>query len=349
MLPWPRRNSSSHLCSVTEAAPLTEITELTTALGMLVADLTAGMSTRPPALRNVDDATWERLVTSFHSGEHRAHFVSAFENGAAFLHANDALREREPRRVEWKGPHRAPGEDLIPTDIRIDHVYQVSCKYDSRIMANSGPARLFDRLLADKTRTRTDWFHAVAPDEHQAFYAAARARVGHALPDSVTDLTATDRQILRNSLRPRRLPEPMQEPWTTLCEAVASRSSARWRAQLTSANAKLRMLWRLLRVGDAPYFLLGTDGSTPLRLRVASAWDWAQEYELRSFDVAPRPAGQPEVAWNAVTRHRATGHEIQAEGLVEIRWSHGRFSGAPEAKIKLTTPLEETPGYFALT
>jgi hypothetical protein len=39
-----------------------------------------------------------------------------------------------------------------------------------------------------------------------------------------------------------------------------------------------------------------------LRLRIDSAWDWMQSDELRAFDVAARPAGQPEVAWQAQGR-----------------------------------------------
>jgi hypothetical protein len=35
-------------------------------------------------------------------------------------------------------------------------------------------------------------------------------------------------------------------------------------------------------------------------------------------------------------------------GRVEIRWSHGRFSGSPEAKVYLDTPHVEVPGYHAL-
>ena len=35
-------------------------------------------------------------------------------------------------------------------------------------------------------------------------------------------------------------------------------------------------------------------------------------------------------------------------GHVEVRWSHGRFNGSPEAKVYLDTPLSGTPGYFPL-
>jgi hypothetical protein len=54
------------------------------------------------------------------------------------------------------------------------------------------------------------------------------------------------------------------------------------------------------------------------------------------------------VAWRAVVRHRASGRTADVDGHVEVRWSHGRFSGAPEAKVYLDTPHERVPGYWPL-
>ncbi len=326
----------------------TEVTELSTALGMLADDLVSGVSKRPSRLQHVNDRTWETFVDGYRAGNHRALFETAFQNGAAFLQADDGLRGRPPKVVEWKGPHRPPGDDVVPADLRIDHVYQVSCKYLSRIMQNSGPARLFDRLLVGEARTTTSWFQSVAPSEYQAFFAAARAAVPLELPMGVGDVTVEQRLLLRDALRPRRLPPSMQAPWAELCRAVSIESAKRWTARLLSDRDRLRMLWRLVRIGDAPYFVLGADGTHHMRLRVASAWDWIQAYELRSFTVEPRNSGQPEVAWTAAVRSRATGAETTVAGHVEVRWSHGRFNGSPEAKVYLDTPLSSTPGYFPL-
>ena len=94
-----------------------------------------------------------------------------------------------------------------------------------------------------------------------------------------------------------------------------------------------------------------TGGTAPkgfLRLRIATPWDWRRDFELRAFDVAPRAGGQPMVTWRAVVRERATRAERVVEGHVEIRWSHGRFSGPPEAKVYLDTAHNDVPGYFPL-
>jgi hypothetical protein len=328
---------------------LTEITEIATALGTLAPGLSTGLAEKPMRLLNVDDHVWSRIVDAHAAGHHLDSFRAAFANGVALLRAEDGLRDRPPKLVEWKGPHRPPGDNVVPADLRIDHVYQVSCKYLSRIMQNSGPVRLFDRLLVGEERSQGDWFALVAPLEYQAFYSAAREHVGvNELPPLVTDLDASHRAVLKEALRPRALPQALHPSWSVMCAAVSARSAARWQTRLTNSRSKLRLLWRLLRIGDAPYFVLGTDGGTHLRLRVASAWDWLQAFELRTFSVAPRISGQPEVDWLAVARDRSSSDDLEIHGHIEIRWSHGRFQGSPEAKVYLDIPHTRVPGYFTL-
>lgn len=108
------------------------------------------------------------------------------------------------------------------------------------------------------------------------------------------------------------------------------------------------MLWRLLRMGSAPYFVLGSSAARSLRLRIATSWDWRQRFRLLSIAMAPQPAGQPRVGWDALVRDRVTDETTEISGHIEVRWSHGRFGGPPEAKGYLDTPHHLVPGYFAL-
>jgi hypothetical protein len=118
---------------------------------------------------------------------------------------------------------------------------------------------------------------------------------------------------------------------------------------MPSPRDKLRLLWRMLRVTTATYFVLGTDRTAHLRLRLDSAWDWMRSYELRAFEVSARRAGQPEVAWQATVRRRSDRRELTVMGHVEIRWGHGRFLGAPESKVYRDVPHNEVPGYNLLS
>lgn len=328
------------------AADRTLATELGTALGTLpFDDPDAALAARSPVLR-VDGSTWDRLTRLSGQAAYRDDFAAAYRNGKAFAAAADGLAGRPPRLVEWTGGRRPPGDEVAPIDLRIDHVYLVSCKYLSANVANASPARLFDGLLATTgSWDRSDWYRAVAPEEYQALYAACRDAVGvDGLPGAAADLSVADRERLRRALRDRRYPAGTEDAYRRLCAAVSHRSAERWRARLADFDPE-RMLWRLLRIGNAPYFLLGADGTASLRCRVDTPWDWHHAYRLHALTVTPAQAGQPRVDWAARYTVRATGEEGTVRGHVEVRWSHGRFGQPPEAKVYLDTPVDRLPGY----
>jgi hypothetical protein len=131
-------------------------------------------------------------------------------------------------------------------------------------------------------------------------------------------------------------------------EQVSQASAQRWQEALDEQGGPEAMFWRLLRMGSAPYFVLGVGPAGPLRLRVATPWDWRQQYRLESFGVEAQAGGQARVAWHAGVKERTSGSRIEVHGHVEIRWSHGRFRGPPEAKVYLDTPHQGVPGYFPL-
>jgi hypothetical protein len=328
----------------------TTVTELATALGTLgMGDLPSALARRPEQL-DIPDTTWQQLDALHASGKFDAEFATAFANGGAFLEAEDALRGRRPRLIEWTGGRRPPGDEVAPVDLRIDHVYLVSCKYLSRNIANPSPARLFDGLLATSGAwEQTDWYEVVAPEELRALYHACRRATGLSdLPDEPAALGTEDRQRLRRALPGRSYPLEARDAYRQLCARVSHVSAQRWLANVTGSGAAERMLWRLLRIGNAAYFLLGADPRRSLRLRVASPWDWRQAYRLVDLDILAATSGQPQVNWSASYVELATMRRRSVQGHVEVRWSHGRFAQPPEAKVYLDTPSDELPGYFPL-
>ncbi len=109
------------------------------------------------------------------------------------------------------------------------------------------------------------------------------------------------------------------------------------------------MLWRLLRISGAPYFVLGAQRDRSLRLRVMTNANADVIHGSERFDVWGDDAGQPQVRWQARVRDRSTAEDHVVDGHVEIRWSHGRFGKPPEAKAYLDTPHHRVPGYVELS
>ena len=136
-------------------------------------------------MHSLSPEMWERLARLRAGGAYDAEFHAAWANGQAFLAAADGLRGRLPNVVEWKGTGRAPGDEVAPIDLRVDHVYLVSCKYLSNILFNVSPSHVFDDLLVGgpgragraargALPSGGDWYAEVAPAEHQALYEAVR-------------------------------------------------------------------------------------------------------------------------------------------------------------------------------
>jgi hypothetical protein len=330
-------------------AARTEITEVVTGLAITGApDLGAALEQR--AVAHVDGVVWERLNALLAAGQHRADFAAAWANGRAFLCSEDGLGGRVPRLVEWKGPTRAPGDEVVPADLRVDHVWLISCKYLSRVLANASPARLFDGALAPGwSAAAGDWYGDAAAEAYQELYEVVRAELaGRAqLPPHAADLTPSHRADLRAYLDVGWSPEA-QVAYKGFAGAVARASAGRWKRALRSRSTQEALLWRLLRIGSAPYFVLGASRDRTLRLRVMTPWDWRQAFELRRLDAWGDDAGQPQVRWQAVVRERQSGEERTVDGHVEVRWSHGRFGRPPEAKVYLDTAHHRVPGYVPL-
>jgi hypothetical protein len=388
----------------------TTVTELGTGLGMLgLAGIDEAVASRTPVMHSLSPEMWERLTLLRSGGAYDAEFHAAWANGHAFLTAGDGLRGRLPQIVEWKGTGRAPGDEVAPVDLRVDHVYLVSCKYLSKILFNVSPTSVFDallfggpgrapRALRDVAPGGGDWYAEVAPVEYQALYecvhlAARRTDVTttapsvassprlerhghgavslpglgdtastpsperpdrplpptlHQLPPRAVDLTVPQREALGHWLR-SGWPPGAKPLYAALSVAVARASVRRWEAAMDERGGTGEaMLWRLLRIGSAPYFVLGSSAERSLRLRIATSWDWRQHFQLIALAMEGQPGGQPRVGWEAHVRDRTSNEVHSVVGHIEVRWSHGRFGGLPEAKGYLDTPHHLVPGYFTL-
>jgi hypothetical protein len=402
----------------------TTVTELGTGLGMLgPADMDEAVRSRTPVMHSLSPEMWERLARLRAGGAYDAEFHAAWANGQAFLAAADGLRGRLPNVVEWKGTGRAPGDEVAPIDLRVDHVYLVSCKYLSNILFNVSPSHVFDDLLVGGRGRAArgalpsggDWYAEVAPAEHEALYEAVRTAASRSegvtpapgmpvrrdraplvrgrsptavalpglgagdvltgavaaapengatgaegapggaapelwrLPPRAADLTSAQHDALGRWLRPG-WPAEAKPLYTALSSAVARASVRRWEAAVDAGGGRggEAMLWRLLRIGSAPYFVLGSSSARSLRLRIATSWDWRQQFRLISVSMEAQAGGQPRVGWEAVVRDRVSNELHEVAGHIEVRWSHGRFGGLPEAKGYHDTAHHLVPGYVTV-
>lgn len=190
-------------------------------------DVAEAIVARPPEMVSVSPSMWDDLGRWSRSPDWRQHFAAAFANGQAFLLAEHALRHRRPLVVEWRGATKAVDDELVPADLRIDHVFLVSCKYLSRILGNAAPGRLFDGLLRLRAPSeRTSWYDDVAPDELRALVQAACRHADVGPVRRIADLDDDARERLRLALRGSTWPASCSSAWVALCDVASARTAA---------------------------------------------------------------------------------------------------------------------------
>lgn len=315
------------------------------------------LKARAPEMLNVSTENWERLGTAHENGKYQSEIESAWENGRFFLFSRDGLRGRFPLKIEWKGPQNPPGYDFLPADLRVDHVYLISCKYLSKVLANLSPPHLFQRLMAERgQRDSVNWYLTIAPEAYRIFYQKVREDLQEVvnLPSHIEQLSNSDREIIKSSYE-RKWPEHLQIEYNRFAVQVSKNSAELWKQRLPKPAEQELLLWRMLRFNSSPYFILGSSASSTLRLRVGTPWDWRQNYKFKDFNVyystdfSPQVPIQPRVSWQATVAEKETGLINKINGHVEIRWSHGRFCGNPEAKLYIDTDHSKVPGYYRIT
>ena len=116
-------------------------------------------------------------------------------------------------------------------------------------------------------------------------------------------LDAPNASDLGHRLRDGWPGEPRRH-YEAMVARVADVSAERWRDR--DRDDAESMLWRLLRIGSAPYFVLGAAVERLPPPAHRDALDWRRTSSCARFDVEARAGGQPMVAWRAVVRERAT-------------------------------------------
>ena len=213
-----------------------------------------------------------------------------------------ACAGRLPRVVEWKGTGRAPGDEVAPIDLRVDHVYLISCKYLSNILFNVSPSHVFDDLLVGgggrggrgaagdlggtarlsegTGRGGGDWYAEVAPVEYQALYDEVRAALD-AAGGSGTPPVAVRARTGAGGRRERRGPRRRagaSRDWATPGRGVRRRSA---RAAGGSGGGP-RPPWRPGGRGVASRAERAADtGGRPLGRAARGARDLAQRWVAR--------------------------------------------------------------------
>ena len=335
-------------------AKKTIITELSTALGIIAPNREEQLltsSTPPTNLKGVKPSQWSKLTEYWQTKAESKLFQRSFMHGRYFSNYLRKSQVVTNAEISWAGPKRTT-PDSPPADLIIDIIgskIYISCKNDSKVNRNPSPMSLFKTALRNSPVHRRNWYSEIAPREYSCLLQAATSHLGlKDFPDDPDELTKCQGETLK-SLMKRKWPKAIEDSVSKFVEAVSEKSASSLNGVIQAPEEKLDFGLRLLRIIDIEYFILGTQKNEDVRVRVMTRSEFNKKFSITGLSVTSAHKGQPQVDWEIHVASRSSGKLppvlSHVKGHFEIRWSHGKFNGAPESKVYLETPHPSVPGY----
>lgn len=283
------------------------------------------------------------------------------------LHADLTVK---PIKARWMGPQKTTNASAAAKDLYLvinesAGKIPVSVKDASDILWNGSASRFVEgiwdgELGMDGTRGE-HWFLKKAPAEYEAFYLSCGgpAQTGHA---TAAEYNKDCRDKKKRKGFAAHAAQEVKKPaagaaYKALCKAVSEASAEAVNGKIEKLKAKSKgkrlaealknQLWEIFRVNSEPYFLCGTEKKDKRKqafvVRIPGKDEWARRFEIRDVKATAKSAGQPEmlVAFSIFDAEKDATHSFSVR--YEIRWSHGKFNGNPEAKIYKTFRYTELP------
>ena len=265
--------------------------------------------------------------------------------------------------VRWIGKDQQSGIERVASDLEIEPVgFRLSVKENANVYINGSPKKIFidapKGIFGQKERSE-NWFIKVAAKELQDYFLACSGIevTGY---NSVIEYYKNCKGVKNKKIFSSHVQQlhkekssVVLETYSQMCKAVASESAQIFNENyklffnsLTNQNAHntlIPMFHFFFKINGVKYFLLGCDKDKPMALIVPSSREWLEEYNFLGVKAIAVNAGQPEVDINFSFQNKNTKEEFIIPIKVEIRWSHGKFCGNPEAKVYKKWAYKDLP------
>jgi hypothetical protein len=254
---------------------------------------------------------------------------------------------RDPK-VRWTGGGRTLA--LAPKDIEIIGSYKVSVKEESRLIRNPSPYNVFERWpKADffSRRRSENWFLRIAEQSLQEYYGSCGG------PQTTGCLTVRDffanadstnkNEFKKHVANLTKSDSTVHKIYQRFCSEVSTKSAQIFNESLD--RSKISEISRyFFLINTNSYILAGLERGSPFAVLVPDLDDWTSRFEIKKVVAHPKEAGQPEVriSITLLNKHDRSEHIFNIR--VEVRWSHGKFCGNPEAKVYREWEIQEIPG-----
>lgn len=327
----------------------TEASELAVAFGIL------GLSPQQPL---DDDALQARFQGSLSSSKYAAFLgeYAAKPDVHPRMHkVGKQLRANEPLfsqvdSLQWAGPDRQASTATASADLVVANT-PVSVKAGSNVVANPSPHNLILNLPSGQAfaQNEANWYIVQDLPGFQALYEyvqSSDSSLSH-LPGSVEAFekmaTSADRDSVQEVIGSYSMPQKQRfiDLYLAMCHTVSAKSATVFDEQIDasfaskSKSAVIENLMRwFFRLDSVSYVLCGIDAGDEFGVRIPSITRWKSQWSLDAIAANPDLARRQSVvdfSLEFTKSNNGTTHVTKFH--TELRWSHGRFCGSPEAKL----------------
>lgn len=251
-------------------------------------------------------------------------------------------------RLEWTGPQQQATTTSLAKDI-LAGVVPISVKLDSNVVANYSPYNLLESIPSGSAQAKgTDnWYLHLAFSLYQDLYSYVRIKNANQLPDNVSDFeknaSKADRKLMQNIIKDFNEEEQKKFAgiYISLNHQIAKLSSQIFNKHISdslkkpSRNAVLENLIRaFFRINAIEYILCGIDHRKKFGVLIPDLSKWKRNWRLQDLKAIPDlKRKQCVVNFEMVIKNLTNKKTKQLKFHAEIRWSHGKFCGNPEAKL----------------
>lgn len=297
--------------------------------------------------------------------EKRIKTKSGILKNKALFESGKAIREEILKnginsfKINWTAPEQMGGMESVAKDLEISPInWRISIKENANVFINSSPITAFIDLpkgnYGQKVRGY-DWFLNTAPEEIQYYYeACGGSDFNHisTIEDYYKKVKGSQRKKFSEhvaNLHKINNPKVLQR-YQELCNKVSEESARifnenflQFEKERKNKNRLTPIFHFFFKINGVSYYLIGSEGGNPLTIHLPSSSEWTKKYEFLSIEALPNCAGQPEVILKFKFKDKIDSKEFEIPLKIEVRWSHGKFCGNPEAKVYKQWSYKELP------
>lgn len=257
--------------------------------------------------------------------------------------------------LKWTGSVRAASSVSSSQDLLVFNSLPVSIKANSNVVYNLSPVNLFVHLPSNRrfTSRHDNWFLNLARNELEALFEVVR-RHGKLQYTNIDDFEHRARRSGRKQvqqviagLKSQEL-DRFNQLYKNMCNLVAQRSADRFNAEVANLR-RLNDIEEIVgkvffRMNSIQYLLIGIDRNKDIAVIIPSITEWRRNWVLHDIKAQPDTKCLQSVVRITVTiRNTATREIFVSKYRAEVRWSHGKFCGNPEAKLYKEFPWTDVP------